>query len=171
MEFKKAKQAIINFAENVVKQSKQNLVKQDKNVTKKLFESIKFKDKTDKDVITIILEMLDYGQYQDLGVSGTKRKFKTPFKYTSKGGVRGLKGMPPASPLDQWSIKKKKLKTKVRDKKGRFIPRKTLVFLIRKKIFEQGIKPSLFFSKPFNDGIKELRRKLGDALEIDIKNL
>ena len=30
MEFKKAKQAIINFAENVVKQSKQNLVKQDK---------------------------------------------------------------------------------------------------------------------------------------------
>ena len=83
--------------------------------------------------------------------------------------------MPPAGALDRWSIQKLQLRDKVRDRKGRFIPRKSLVFLIRKKIFEKGIKPSLFFTTPFikyyGDLPNKVQKAMGNDIEVEITKI
>jgi hypothetical protein len=43
---------------------------------------------------------------------------------------------------------------------GRFAKRKGLNFVIARSIFEQGIKPSLFFTKPFEKRFKTLPPEL-----------
>jgi len=103
--------------------------------------------------------MEEYGAYQDEGVSGKKRKFDTPFSFKSK--------MPPPSSLDKWSVRKG---IAPRDKKGRFIPRQSLNFLIARSIFMYGIKPSMFFTKPFEKAFKNLPPELTEAFAIDIEN-
>ena len=113
-----------------------------------------------KDSISLIFEMEDYGQFQDQGVSGKKNKYNTPFSYKSK--------MPPAKSFSQWVIRKG-LKG-VRDKQGRFIPRKSLQYLIARSVFTKGIKPSMFFTKPFETGFERLPKELQRKFGIDIEN-
>ena len=61
----------------------------------------------------------------------------------------------------------------LRDDKGRFKKGNynTIGFLISKSIFEKGLKPSLFFTKPFERAIKRLPEDLQDAFGEDIKNM
>ena len=170
MSFFEVKRIIQTFANNVVREAKANAKKN--SVTGNLVNSIKYKPPIITPRFSLIEFMMEsYGKFQDKGVSGTKQKFDTPYSYKSKGGKRGLKGMPPAKPLDQWAIRKPGLKTRVRDAKGRFIKRKTLVFLIRKKIFEQGIKPTLFFTKPFEKYFKRLPDDLAKAYGKDFETM
>ena len=75
--------------------------------------------------------------------------------------------MPPPSSLDKWSVRKG---IAPRDKKGRFIPRQSLNFLIARSIFTYGIKPSLFFTKPFEKAFNDLPPELTNAFAIDIEN-
>jgi len=82
-----------------------------------------------------------------------------------------LKGMPPVAALDKWAVRKSGLKKAVRDKQGRFIPRKSLVFLIGRKIFLEGIKPSLFFTKPFEKAYKNLPKELVTAFVNDYEKI
>ena len=77
--------------------------------------------------------MEQYGEYQDKGVSGTKRKYNTPFKYTNK--------MPPPKAFDKWGIRRG---IAPRTKTGQFEKRKSLNFVLARSIFYKGIKPSLF---------------------------
>ena len=75
--------------------------------------------------------------------------------------------MPPAKSLDKWTIRKG---IAPRDKEGRFIPRKSLNFLIARSIYNKGIKPSLFFTKPFEKAFRDLPPELTTAFAIDIEN-
>ena len=103
--------------------------------------------------IRISFDMDQYGWFQDLGVSGKKTKYKTPFSYKSK--------MPPPRAFDKWVVRKG---FAPRDVKGRFTGRsissvgfqKSITFLIARSIFFNGIKPSLFFTKPFQKHFKTL---------------
>ena len=140
MQLRETRNALNNFAKYVIKQARTNLTKSKKNSSKKLYDSLDYNINVSKDSISVIFEMEDYGQFQDQGVSGKKNKYNTPFSYKSK--------MPPAKSFSQWVIRKG-LKG-VRDKKGRFIPRKSLQYLIARSVFTKGIKPSMFFTKPFN---------------------
>jgi hypothetical protein len=173
MKLKEAEIALNKFAKYVIQQSKSNLTKGKKNVSKELYNSLDYDLDLNFDGSGFILQFLmeEYGQYQDKGVSGTKKKYKTPFKYKSKGGKRGLKGMPPVAALDKWAVRKSGLKKAVRDKQGRFIPRKSLVFLIGRKIFLEGIKPSLFFTKPFEKAYKNLPKELVTAFVNDYEKI
>jgi hypothetical protein len=72
--------------------------------------------------------MEDYGQFQDKGVSGKKKKYNTPFTYRDK--------MPPSKALDKWSVRKG---LAPRDKDGKFISRKSLNYLIARSIYINGI--------------------------------
>jgi hypothetical protein len=101
--------------------------------------------------------MSPYGQFVDKGVSGKKKKYNTPFSYKSK--------MPPSSVFEKW-IKNKGIKG--RNKKGQFITSKSLSYLIARSIFNKGIKPSLFFTKPFNNEYKKLSNDLVEAFGLDI---
>ena len=54
--------------------------------------------------------------------------------------------MPPMQPLMQWAKKKN---IRFRDEKGRFAKGnyRTIGFWLQKRIFAQGLKPTLFFLK------------------------
>ena len=100
--------------------------------------------------------MENYGEFQDKGVSGVKKKYDTKFNYTTK--------MPPPSKLDKWIVKRG---IAPRDKSGKFINRKSLQFLIARKIYNNGIKPSLFFTKPFENEYKKISDNLIEAFGLD----
>ena len=160
------------FAKYVIQQSRSNLTKGKKNASKELYNSLDFTDPTTKNGTTSFsFTMADYGVFQDRGVKGTKSNYiensQSPYSYKSKGGKRGLKGMPPPKAFDKWIVRKG-LKD-IRDKQGRFLPRKTLQFLIAKSVFEKGIKASMFFTKPFQAAFKRLPDEILEAYSIGLE--
>lgn len=149
------------FAKYVVTQSRANLTRQKKNSSKKLWESIDYDLNVSKNSFQLEFLMEDYGLFQDKGVSGTEKKYNTPYKYTNK--------MPPPSKMDKWIVRRN-LKG-VRDKNGKFISRKSLQFMIARSIYKKGIKPSLFFTKPFEKAFKNINKDLIEAYKLDVENL
>ena len=161
MQLKEVEKALNNFGKFVVQQARARLTKGRKNVSKKLYNSLDYKINATEDSISVIFEMEDYGKFQDQGVSGTKQKYNTPFSYKSK--------MPPSKAFSQFVVRKN-IKGS-RDEKGRFVKRKTLQYLIARSIFTRGIKPSMFFTKPFNQAFDKLPPELQDKFGIDLENL
>ena len=53
---------------------------------------------------------------------------------------------------------------------GRFLPRKTLDFLIARSIFKKGIRATSFFSGPFTEGQKIFGDDFLKAIAKDIEN-
>jgi len=94
MDLKELKDELNRFGKYVVQQARTNLTKQNKNVNKTLYNSIGYNLEQTANGLTLSFEMEDYGVYQDKGVSGTKVKYNTPFKYTNK--------MPPPKAFDKW---------------------------------------------------------------------
>lgn len=146
------------FKKRVIQQAKSNLTKMGKNSSGALHKGLKgdvtvFKTGN----FALEFDLGKYGEFQDKGVSGKKKKYNTPFSYKSK--------MPPSKVFEQW-VKNKGIKG--RDKKGRFITTKSLTFLIARGIFNNGIKPSLFFTKPFENEYKKLSSDLVTAFGLDI---
>ena len=161
MQLKEVKDELNKFGKFVVQQARTRLTKSKKNVSKKLYNSLSYTINETDTSTSIIFEMEDYGKFQDEGVSGTKKKYKTPYSYTSK--------MPPSKAFSQWVVRKG-LKG-VRDDKGRFIKRKSMQYLIARSIFKHGIKPTMFFTKPFNQAFEKLPPELQDKFGIDIENI
>jgi len=149
------------FAKYVVTQSRSNLTRQKKNASKQLWQSIDYNLKVSKNSFQLEFLMEDYGIFQDKGVSGTEKKYNTPYKYTNK--------MPPPSKMDKWIVKRN-LKG-VRGKDGKFISRKSLQFMIARSIYKKGIKPSLFFTKPFEKAFKNINEDLIEAYKLDVQKL
>ena len=152
--------ALDRFRDHVIKQAKSNLTRMGKNSSKKLYNSIKGNVKAMPNSISMYFEMEDYGFYQDKGVSGKKKKYDTPFSYKSK--------MPPPSKLDKWVVRKG---LAPRKEKGQFATRKGLNFVIARSIFINGIKPSLFFTKPFEAAYKNLPDELIEKFGIEASKL
>lgn len=136
------------FRDYVVSQSRRNLSRLNKNSSKRLYDSIRGNVKAMPNSISIEFSMENYGVFQDAGVSGTKKKYNTPYSYKSK--------MPPAKVFDKWLVRKGIAPRK----NGKFASRKSLAFLIARSVFRNGIKPSLFFTKPFEDAYKKLPSEL-----------
>tara|TARA_R110000868_G_scaffold67067_1_gene199434 strand:- start:1119 stop:1490 length:372 start_codon:yes stop_codon:yes gene_type:complete len=117
--------------------------------------------------------MSSYGQYVDKGVSGTLKKrtfknykdkvIKSPYAYRAAKGH----SQPPSSALDKWVVKKG---IAPRDAKGRFIKRKTLTFLVARKIGRFGIQGISFFQKPLSLGLKQFGKDLLGNVKEDIIN-
>ena len=161
MQLKEVKEELNKFGKYVIKQARTNLTKNKKNSSKKLYNSLNYSIVENNDSVSVIFEMEDYGKFQDLGVSGTKKKYNTPYKFTNK--------MPPAKAFSQWVIRKG-LKG-VRDKEGKFIPRKSMQYLLARSIFKYGIKPSMFFTKPFESAYDRLPPELQKKFGIDLENI
>ena len=83
------------------------------------------------------------------------------FKYKDKA--------PPASAFSQWAIKK--LPKQTRDSKGRFVSRKSLQFALARHIYKKCIKPTLFFTKPFEKHFKKLPEEIIERYKLDIDKL
>jgi hypothetical protein len=155
MEKSEVQKALERFRDHVVSISKRNLTNKQKNSSKKLYNSIKGKVKANTNSFELEFTMEDYGVFQDAGVSGTKKKYNTPYSYKSK--------MPPPKAFDKWLVKKG---IAPRDN-GKFTSRKSLAFLIARSVYRNGIKPSLFFTKPFEAAYKNLPQELIDKYGLD----
>jgi hypothetical protein len=154
------REALERFKGIVINQSRAMLTKKGKSVSKKLFNSIDGEVKVNPNSFSLSFFMEDYGVFQDKGVSGTKKKYNTPFSYTSK--------RPPRKTLEEWISKRR---FQFRDKKGKFMSYKSMSFLIQRSIFEKGIKPSLFFTQPFQNAFKTLPDEIIEAYGLDVEEL
>ena len=158
---KNVQQELNRFAKYVIQQSRTNLTKSKKNSSKKLYNSLDYDLNVSPNSFSMSFLMEDYGIFQDKGVSGVKKKYNTPYSYTNK--------MPPPSKMDKWIVRKG-LKG-VRGKDGKFISRKSLQFMIARSIYNKGIKPSLFFTKPFEKAFKNLDKDIIEAYKLDVEEL
>jgi len=158
---KNVQQELNRFAKYVIQQSRTNLTKGKKNSSKTLYNSLDYDLNVSPNSFSMSFLMEDYGIFQDKGVSGIKKKYNTPYSYTNK--------MPPPSKMDKWIVRKG-LKG-VRGKDGKFISRKSLQFMIARSIYNNGIKPSLFFTKPFQKAFKNLDKDIIKAYQLDVEEL
>jgi len=148
------------FKRYVVAKSKMNLKTSKKNTSGKLSNSIKGVTKVNPNSISLYFEMLDYGVWQDKGVNGYRSVYTTPYSFKKNVPSRQM-----LKNLDRWIVKKG---IAPRDKNGKFINRLGFKFAIAKNIFKNGIKPSLFFTKPFEKAYKNLPNELISAYGLDI---
>lgn len=155
---KNTKEYLNAFAKYVIQQSRSNLSKQNKNVDKKLYNSLDNEIEVGANSFRLAFLMEDYGTFQDKGVSGTKKKYNTPFSYKSK--------KPPLKPITEWVTKRR---FQFRKDNGKFMSYKSTAFLVRNGIFKNGIKPSLFFTKPFEKAFERLPEELVEAYGLDVE--
>ena len=153
------------FAKEVIRQSRSNLTRKGKRVGNKLYNSLDYALAVSQKGTSFSLEfeMADYGDFVDRGVSGKKKKYDTPFSFKSK--------WPPRKEILKW-VNAKRLR--LRDPEtGRFKKggQESLAFLIQRSIFNKGIKPSLFFTKPFENAFKALPPDLEKAFALDVEDL
>jgi len=144
------------FKKYVIENSKSNLLKAKKKASGRLYDSIDVEQTTS---LSLNFIMEEYGEYLDKGVNGKKKKWGAPFSYTNK--------MPPTKSLDKWLVLKG---IAPRDKNGKFINRQSLKFAIAKNIYNKGIKPTLFFTKPFEKGFNRLDNELLNAFGLDVED-
>jgi hypothetical protein len=143
---------IKRFRDYVIQQSRSNLSKSGKNSSKELYNSLKGEVVTENNYTIVGFQMADYGTFVDLGVKGKTSSNKapdSPYKFGSGTGKKGglTKG------INQW-VKQKGFQFRDR-KSGRFLSYDSTAYLITRSIFHKGIKPSLFFTKPFEAGYKK----------------
>lgn len=166
MELKNTEALIKRYRDYVIQQSKSNLSKSIKNNTKELYNSIKGEIVSEKNYTIVGFKMADYGMYQDQGVKGKSSSAKAPnsrFKFGSGTGPEG--GL--TQGIEKW-VKQKGIQ--FRDKKsGRFISYQSTAFIITRSIYQTGLRPSLFFTKPFEAGKKKyIDGEIGQAFAMDI---
>lgn len=160
--------ALREFAKYVVQQSRSNLTKGKKNASKSLYNSIEGKTSTGANSFSLSFIMEDYAMFQDQGVRGAggTRKTTSQFKRTNnKGKIWKQKGgnspfsfkegrKPSVKHFEAWSRKKG-----------------LSAYAVREAVFRQGIKPSFFFTKPFERAFKNLPNQVVEAFALDIKDL
>ena len=157
-----------NFAKYVVTKSRMNLRSSDKNSSGDLSRSLDSDVKVSKNSFQLAFLMEDYGVFQDKGVRGKSSSAKapnSPFKFGTGTGRKG--GL--SEGINKW-VKRKRFQ--FRDKKsGRFLSYDSTAFLISRSIYQKGIAPSLFFTKPFEKAFKNLNKDLVEAYKLDVEQL
>jgi hypothetical protein len=159
--------ALERFREHVVNQAKRNLTQKDKNVSKKLHQSIKGDVKAMPNSIAMYFSMEEYGAYQDLGVKGKRSSAKapnSPFKFGSGTGKKG--GLTEA--MKKWVARRR---IQFKDKEGKYMSYDSTAWLMTKSIYSKGIKPSLFFTKPFEAAYKNLPDELIEMYGLEASKL
>lgn len=160
------KDALNKFAKGVVMQSRKNLTTGRHKASGALHRSIDYELNVSKNSFSIAFLMEEYGQYQDKGVRGkrsSQRAPKSPFRFGSGTGKKG--GL--TRGIDKW-VRQKNIQ--FRDKRsGRFLSYKSTAYLITRSIYNKGIKPSMFFTKPFENAFKRLPDEVVEkfGLEVD----
>ena len=169
-DFKNIQELLDDFKDNVVREAKSNL-----KTKGNLNNSVKGYVKESKNSIQISFEMEDYGAFVDQGVKGKNssnkgnRQKKSPYKFgtnssligKAKGGMSGI--------MTKW-VKQKGFQW--RDKEtGRFMSYKSMGYIIARSIYSKGLKPSLFFTKPFEKYFKKLPEEVVQKYGLEIEQL
>ena len=156
------------FKDYVIQQSRSNLTKGRHNFTKSLYNSIKGDSKAYPKSYLLSFSMDEHGYYQDQGVRGKNSNIKapnSPFKFgTGKGKKGGL-----TTGIKKW-VRAKRFQFKNRET-GKFMSYDSTALLIARSIYNKGLKPTLFFTKPFNNAFKRLPEEMVKGLSMDVDRL
>ena len=163
------------YAKYVIQQAKTNLTKDVNEYGKNkgggnLYNSLSYDILIENEDFLVDFLMEDYGQFVDKGVKGKTSTYPetqaalSQFQYGSGTGPKG--GL--TRGINKW-LKKQKFQWK--DKKtGRFMSYETMTYLIARSIYNKGLKANLFFTKPFEAGLKRLPGDLSKAFVLDIED-
>lgn len=166
MDQKNVQSTLDQFKKYVIQQSRSNLSKQRHNDTKKLYSSIDGEFKANPKSFEGYFEMEQYGIFQDKGVRGKFSSSKapnSPFKFGSGTGKKG--GL--TEGIENW-VTRKRFQFKDRQT-GKFLSYKATAFLITRSIYAKGLKPTEFFSRPFELAFKRLPDDLIEAYGLDVE--
>lgn len=166
MEQAETKKVLEELRKYVIQQSRSNLTRLSKNTSKKLYGSIEGDVQSYPNSIRLSFDMEEYGWYQDQGVKGktsSQKAPKSPFRFGSGTGTKGglTKG------INKW-VKMRGIKFKD-NKTGKMLTYKSTAFLITRSIYHKGLKPSLFFTKPFQAALKRLPNDFMQAYGLDMQ--
>ena len=162
MKTKHVKKVFDLFGQKVVKTAQGILNAQGKNASGDLGSSLGYHLKVKEGVLDLRFLGVPYASLVDKGIKGSissKNAPRSPYKFT------GSKKAANIGAIDKWVVRKG-LKS-ARDSQGKFIKRKSLVFLIARKIYLYGVKPSNFFSDALNVGLRTLPKKFAKAYAKD----
>lgn len=176
MDIKQTRLVLNKLAKQVVREAKENLAKQGKSGQLQNSLSYRFKDKD-----SIVLQFLgeDYANFVDQGVKGADPSRVSPnakikgqqapnskFKFGS-GSSRGTFD----KFVKRMSLFAKSKSIRFRDKEGKFVKGgyDSVGYVIAKNIYARGLKPSLFFTTPFEKAFKRIDKELIKAYKIDIE--
>ena len=169
------------FRDYVIAEARKNLTRDKKNDSKGLYESLKGNVKAMPNSFSMDFEMNDYGKFQDKGVKGKdpskvsknarikgQQAPNSPYKFGS-GSASGQWGMF-VSNIQKWAQKRN---IRLRDEKGKYKKGgyNTIAQIIAGNIYNRGIKPSLFFTKPFEAAFKRLPDELVEKFGLDAMKL
>jgi hypothetical protein len=157
-----------SFGKYVVQQSRSNLTKQKHNVSKDLYNSIHYKLEEKNGNFDLAFIMDEYGTFLDKGVKGANPSLVKGGKQKGGNSPYSFRNKrPPMQPIADWA---KKRNIRLRDKEGKFKKGnyRTIGFILQRSIFAQGIKPSMFFTKPFLAAFDRYPELLSKAFAQDI---
>ena len=166
MKLKSVKDELNRFGKYVVSQARANLTRGNKNVSKELWKSLEYETKESKNSFEMTINMLEYGLIQDKGIKGKKSSAKAPKSPYQFGRGSGAKGGLTRG-INKW-VRDRRIQFRDR-KSGRFMSYDTTAFLITRSVYNKGIKPSLFFTKPFEKAFKNLNKDLLEAYKLDVE--
>ena len=159
------KKILDKFGKRLVQASRSSLTQKKVKASGELYKSISYDLKVSPNSFEFSFGSgLDYANFQDQGVSGTEKKFNTPFSYKKS---KGKKGMPSPKHFINWA-KQKGIKPRSKQT-GRFTTFQSFGFAMSNHIFKKGIKPKQFITKPFERAFKDLPDEIIEAygLELD----
>ena len=173
-------QALERFSKGVIKQSRTNLSKKDKNVTRSLYDSLAYDLIVSQNSFSLSFLMDSYGKFQDEGVKGAD-----PSKVKGKNAIKGQQA--PNSrfkfgsgnfsgswdsfvdKIESWA---KRRNLRFRDEKGQFKKGSMRSFaqVVANNIYARGIKPSRFFTRAFETQFAKLPKEIATAYKLDLEN-
>ena len=159
-----------SYGKYIVRQARGILKSKGKDTTGKLSSSLKYKVTKDKEGFEIKFLASKYAAFVNKGVSGTEGR-RT---YIDKDGKRKtspfrFKKQPPSNVIERWTVAKG---IKGRDRKGRFITRKSLAFLIARSIKRKGIPAASFYTQPLSYSYKVFKKEMIKHFKEDVlKNI
>jgi len=172
---KNLNKALTDFGRNVISKSRSNLTRKNKKVSGALYKNLSYRVANAGNSVYVIFDLGKYGNFVDKGVKGSDPSIID--KWT-KGRLKGKQkaplspysykyDYPPMKPLSDWAKKKN---FRLRDAKGRFVKGnyQSIGYVLSKFIFAQGIKPSYFFTNPYNASYKKLPAKAAHAFAFDL---
>lgn len=160
--------ALDRFVKHVTSRAKANLTNGDRNVSKRLYNSIKGEVTINSERTTVKFFMEKYGDFQDQGVKGKNSSAKAPNSPFKFGSGRGKEGGLTDS-IQKW-VEARRLQFKDR-KTGKFMSYRATASLITRSIYLKGLKPTLFFTKPYQAALKNLPQELAKEYGLEVKKL
>jgi hypothetical protein len=139
--------ALEKFGKYLVTESRKNLTRFKKNNTRTLYNSLGYDVKSMPNSVEFDFLMEEYGEWVDKG-----RKAGSP---------------PPFSAIRSW-VQQRKIQ--FRSNKGKFQSYDQTAWAIVKSIGKKGIKPTDFYTRPFNLGFKRLPAEVVEAYALDVED-